>query len=148
MSYFIAMEFLVDTNGLGVIRLLLVNPSGFETSAASNISFYCCWYSYLPAVLYNFLMFSIHLCLHKSLLLNYWSIPVSTICFSSCSECNNPLIITYFCSNIAFKTLLMLLIYHIVMHGHFSLPFGNIYIIFQLESVWMIMMWLWWILYH
>ena len=63
----------------------------------------------LPTVFYNFLMFSIHICSYKALFLNDWSNPMATMCFSSCLDCNNPLIITHFCSNksisnIAFRT--------------------------------------------
>ena len=39
-SYFLALGFLVDKCGLGLIGLLLLNPSGAETSYSSIISFY------------------------------------------------------------------------------------------------------------
>ena len=41
-SGFLALGFLVDTDGLGVIRLLLVHPSGVDTISTSIIDFYCC----------------------------------------------------------------------------------------------------------
>ena len=52
-----------------------------------------------PEVLYNFLIFPIHLCSYKALLLNDWSNPMMIICYFSCSDWNNPLIITHWLSN-------------------------------------------------
>ena len=52
-----------------------------------------------PSYLYNFLMFSRHICLYKALSLNVWSTPMATIrCFSR-YDYNNHLRITRFCSN-------------------------------------------------
>ena len=96
---FFALGFLVDTCELCVIGLLLVYTSGVETISASIIALYCSWSSHLPAVLYNFLVFSRNLRLYKALLLNYWSTPMATMYFISCSVCSNPLIIKYYCSN-------------------------------------------------
>ena len=97
-SDFLAMVFLLDTDGLGVIRMLSVHPSGFETSDASIDTSYFCRSSHLPTVLYNFLMFSKHLCPYKALLPNYWWTPMANMCFPSCLECNILLIITH-CSS-------------------------------------------------
>ena len=81
-SDLIEIAFVVDIYWLGVIRLLLVNISFVETIADSIIAFYCYWYSHIPAVLYNFLMFSRNICSYKALLLNDWLTPMSTMCFS------------------------------------------------------------------
>ena len=83
-NYFLALGFLADIDGLCVIWLLLVHTSDIETSAASIIALHFCWLSHLPAVLHNFLMFSRNLCSYKALLLNYWSTPMATMCFSGC----------------------------------------------------------------
>ena len=80
---FIAILFLVDTDGLVSIGLFLVHPSGVETIAAPIIALYCCLSLYLPAVLYNFLKFPSHVCSYKALLLNDWSTPMETMCFYS-----------------------------------------------------------------
>ena len=52
-----------------------------------------------PEDLYNFLIFSRHLCSYIAYLLNYWSTPIITICCFSNSDCNNPLIVTHYYSN-------------------------------------------------
>ena len=54
---FYCTRILLYKDGLCVIGLLLVHPSGVDTNATLKISFYWCWYTYLPAVLYNFLIF-------------------------------------------------------------------------------------------
>ena len=98
-SYFLALGLLLDTYGFGVPGILLVHTTGVETIDASIIALYCCRFSRLPAVLYNFLIFPRHLCSYKSLLLNDCLTPMSTVCFFSFLDYNNPLIITHFCSN-------------------------------------------------
>ena len=79
--------------------VMLVNPSGVDTNASSIIALYWCLSSILTAVLYKFFVFSRHICSYKALLLNYWSTSMATMVFSSCSNWNDPLIITHFCSN-------------------------------------------------
>ena len=98
-SGFLALGFFTVTDWLGDIGLLPVNSSGVETIAVSRIALYCCWSSHFPVVLYSFLMFSRHLCLYITLLLNDCSTPMVTICYFSHSDCNNPLIMTHCCSN-------------------------------------------------
>ena len=98
-SGFPALVFLVVINGPGGIRLLSVNSSGLETIYASVMALYCCLSSRLPVYLYNFLIFSRHVCLYKGLLLNNWSISMVTIFYFSQSDCNNPFIMTHFYPN-------------------------------------------------
>ena len=81
MELFLSLQLLVVTDELGVVEMLLVNLSGVETSAYSIITLYFCWSSHLPVVLYNFLIFSRHICSYKVLFLNCWSIPMATMCF-------------------------------------------------------------------
>ena len=50
MDHFFVLGFLVDTDGLGVIRLLLVHPSDVEIISASIIFLYCCQPSHSTAV--------------------------------------------------------------------------------------------------
>ena len=98
-SYFLALVFLIVTDGPGDNVMLLVSPLGVETIAASMIALYWFLSSYLPEYLYNFLIFSRHLCSYNILWLNDWSTPMVTIrCFSH-SDCNIPLIMTNLCSN-------------------------------------------------
>ena len=97
-SDFIALGFLKITDWLGDIVLLSVNPSLLETIADLIMSLYYFWSTHFPEDLYNFLMFSRHICSYITQLLNYWSTPMATICYFSCYDYNTPLIITYFCS--------------------------------------------------
>ena len=60
-SNFSALVFLLDKYVLGVIRMLLVHPSGVETISASIISLYWYWSSHLPVVLYNLFIFYRHI---------------------------------------------------------------------------------------
>ena len=66
---------------------------------ASIICLSCCWSSYFPSNLYNFMVFSIHMCSYKALLLNNWSTPIITMCYFFHYDCNNPLRMTHWCSN-------------------------------------------------
>ena len=93
---FLALNYFTVTYFLGDIWLLLVNPSGMETIAASVIALYCCWSLHLPAVLYKLLMLSIHICSFITLLLNDWSNPMVTFCCLISSDCNNPLTMAHF----------------------------------------------------
>ena len=88
---------------MGDIGLSSVNPLVVETIAASRISLNCCWLSHLPDCLYNFLMFSRHLCSYIALLLKDWSI--SMVCTWSFSyvDCNIPLSSTHCCSNVSIE---------------------------------------------
>ena len=62
------------------------------------MALYCCWLSYFPEDLDNFLIFSRRLCSYIELLLNDWSTPMVTICCFSHSGWKNPLIITHLCA--------------------------------------------------
>ena len=77
------------TYGLDDIGLLPLNHSGVDTMKDSIISLYCCLSSHLSANFYNTLMISRHICSYKSLLLNDLYPPIITICYFSCSDCNN-----------------------------------------------------------
>ena len=98
-EWFSCTRIFTVTDWLGDIGLMAVNNSWLETIYASRMDFYCCWSSYFSSDLYNFLMFSKHLCSYIELLLNDWSTPIVTICCFSRSDQNNPLIMTHFCSN-------------------------------------------------
>ena len=73
------------------IGLFSLNSSGVDTMLASIIDLYFCLSSHFSDNLYNFLMFSRHLCSYKALLLNYRFTPIITICCLSRYDCNNPL---------------------------------------------------------
>ena len=102
-SDFWALGFLVGVDGMGGMGLLLVNPSGVETIAASRISLNCCWSSHLPACLYNLLMFSRHLCSYIALLLKDRWIPMVYAWYFSRGDCKIPLRTTHFCSNVSIE---------------------------------------------
>ena len=73
--------------------LLSLHPYGVDTKDVSIMVLYCCWTSYLPAILHNLLMFSKYLYSKHLLLLKYLSIPIGTICSINCSGCNIDFII-------------------------------------------------------
>ena len=100
---FRGLGFLIGVDVMGDIWLLLVNPSGVEIIAASIISFNCCWSSKLPACLYNFLMFSRHLCSYIALLLKDGSIPMVCTWYFSRVYCNITLSTSHCCSNVSIE---------------------------------------------
>ena len=67
-EWFYCNSFLIFIDISDGIGLFLVSPLGAKTAAASRMALYCCLLSYLPAYMYNLLMFSRHLCSYKALL--------------------------------------------------------------------------------
>ena len=61
-SEFVSLGFLTGVDVMVHMGLLLVHNYVVETIESSIISLNCCWLSHLPACLYNFFMFWIHLC--------------------------------------------------------------------------------------
>ena len=61
-SDFLTKGFVVGSVWMGEIGLFLFHPYGVENIDDWRMAFNCCWYSHIPAVLYNFLMISRHLC--------------------------------------------------------------------------------------
>ena len=97
-SYFLALGFLKIIRVPGDIGMSSVNISGVETFDYSIIYLNCSVSSNVRANVYNLLMFYWHLCLYIAKLLKDISISIVTICCFSWSDCNNPLILTHFCS--------------------------------------------------
>ena len=95
---FLTLVLFTSTGVLSDIVLLSVRPSVLESIAAPRIALYCSLLSYLPVVLYNFLMSPKHICSYKALILNYWYTPMVTILCFSCSGSNIPLGAIYFYS--------------------------------------------------
>ena len=61
---------------------------------------------------------------------------------------NNTLLFKWVHIKYCFQNFDYFLIYHIVLHGHYNLQFENRYILFQVELVVKILVWLWWLLYY
>ena len=96
---FLAPIFLIVTDWLGDIGLLVVPPPGVYIISYSIMNLYFCWSLHFPADLYIFLMFYLHLCSHISLLFNDWSTPMVTLCCFNRYYCNKPLLKKHWCSN-------------------------------------------------
>ena len=99
------MELFYFTSIFSRLRLVRCHRTGFSTSFISWDHF---WFKNSLVLLLiitftcscvYFLMFYRNLCWYKALLLNYWTTPTATIFFSSCPECNIPLITIHCCSN-------------------------------------------------
>ena len=134
------------TDSPGDIGLFLLNYLLVDTIAASRMALYCCLLAHFPADLYDFLIFSRHLCSYKSLLLNYWSITMVIICWFSRFYYNNSLILTHCCSNYSISIIKSITLSNALYLEHWtawsdlSSLWKYIYTIFRMEVF--SMMWL------
>ena len=71
-------------------------------------------------IVYNILIFYIHICLYIALLLNYWSITIEIIwCFSR-SDCNNPSIMTLFFSKYSISGIKSMILFNALDLEHWD----------------------------